>query len=261
MGARNRQTAQKRRADLARRHTRPPEAGARPAEPGQDENQQPQPARPPAPRQAVPQPPAAPAPAGGNGRREKKVTTPRITPQVVAEGLYELVKAPDHAETRAWHVLAGGRKAGLVRPTWRGERARPGWEGIDVAGVAVPAIGTGRSPPQATPGLATPPPSASSPCCGGRAIARAPRAERRPPPVDIPQPGLVPGPVHAGVHAHGFQPAATSMATMINYVGLDLREQTTTPLVSHGRYFAAQARLGESDLGNPNLPMSHQPSR
>jgi hypothetical protein len=54
------------------------------------------------------------------------------------------VKAPDHTETRAWHVLVGGRKAGLVRPTWRGERARPGWEGIDNAGAAVPATGTGR---------------------------------------------------------------------------------------------------------------------
>ena len=69
--------------------------------------------------------------------------------------------------------------------------------------------------------------------------------------MDIPQPGLAPVPVHAGVHTHGFQPAATSMATMINYAGLDLREQTTTPLVSHGRYFAAQAWPGESDLGTP----------
>ncbi len=38
---------------------------------------------------------------------------------------YELVKAPDHAETCAWHVLVGGRLAGLVRPTWRpGPRRR-----------------------------------------------------------------------------------------------------------------------------------------
>jgi hypothetical protein len=54
------------------------------------------------------------------------------------------VRAPDYAETRAWHVLAGARKAGLARRTWRGERARPGWEGIDNSGAAVPATGTGR---------------------------------------------------------------------------------------------------------------------
>ncbi len=54
---------------------------------------------------------------------------------------------PDHAETRAWHVLAGGRLAGLVRPTWRGERSRPGWEPVDLSGIALPATGIGRTTP------------------------------------------------------------------------------------------------------------------
>jgi hypothetical protein len=51
--------------------------------------------------------------------------------------------AAARAETRAWHVLVSGRKAGLVRPTWRGERSRPGWEGIDNTSAAVPVTGTG----------------------------------------------------------------------------------------------------------------------
>jgi hypothetical protein len=72
---------------------------------------------------------------------------PRITGAIIAEGLYELVRAPDHAETRAWHVLVGGRLAGLVRPTWRGERSRPGWEPVDTAGIALPATGIGRTTP------------------------------------------------------------------------------------------------------------------
>ena len=81
-------------------------------------------------------------PRPGGGRR-----IPRITGAIIAEGLYELVRAPDHAETRAWHVLAGGRLAGLVRPTWRGERSRPGWEPVDTAGIALPATGIGRTTP------------------------------------------------------------------------------------------------------------------
>ena len=72
---------------------------------------------------------------------------PRITNAVVAEGLYELVRAPDHAETRAWRVLVGGRLAGMVRPTWRGERSRPGWEPADAAGIALPVKGTSRVTP------------------------------------------------------------------------------------------------------------------
>jgi molybdopterin biosynthesis enzyme len=33
-----------------------------------------------------------------------------------------------------------GGRASLVRPTWRAERARPGWEGVDNTGAA-PVIG------------------------------------------------------------------------------------------------------------------------
>ncbi len=65
----------------------------------------------------------------------------------IAESQYELVRAPDYHETRAWHVLVGGKRAGLVRPTWRGERSRPGWEPVDNAGLALPATGIGRTTP------------------------------------------------------------------------------------------------------------------
>lgn len=41
-------------------------------------------------------------------------------------------------------MLVGGKDAGLVRPTWRGERSRPGWEAVDNAGTALPATGIGR---------------------------------------------------------------------------------------------------------------------
>ena len=67
-----------------------------------------------------------------------------FTDAIIAEGRYRLVRAPDHAETHAWHVLVGGRLVGLVRPTWRGERSRPGWEPVDTAGTALPATGIGR---------------------------------------------------------------------------------------------------------------------
>lgn len=72
---------------------------------------------------------------------------PKITAAVIAEGRYELVRAPDYAETRAWHVLAGGRPVGLVRPTWRGERSRPAWGPVDLSGLALPVKGTGRVTP------------------------------------------------------------------------------------------------------------------
>jgi len=88
-------------------------------------------------------PPAPARPA--TARRRPAI--PRITGAIIAEGLYELVRAPDHAETHAWHVLVGGRLAGLVRPTWRGERSRPGWEPVDTAGIALPATGIGRTTP------------------------------------------------------------------------------------------------------------------
>ena len=66
---------------------------------------------------------------------------------IIAESQYKLVRAPDHDESRAWHVLVGGKRAGLVRPTWRGERSRPGWEPVDNTGLALPATGIGRTTP------------------------------------------------------------------------------------------------------------------
>lgn len=57
------------------------------------------------------------------------------------------MRAPGHAETRAWHVLVDGRIAGLVRPTWHGERGRLGWEPVDLSGLALPVKGTGRVTP------------------------------------------------------------------------------------------------------------------
>ena len=141
MGARNRQTAQKRHADLSRRYPRPPAVDTTPPEtPGQpgarDEAGRLHRAEArgtcqdagPAPRAALAEPSA----------------TPKITPGIIGEGRYELVKAPDHAESRAWHVLVGGQRAGLVRPTWRGERSRHGWEAVDNAGTSLPATGIGR---------------------------------------------------------------------------------------------------------------------
>ena len=161
MGTRNRQTAQKRHADLARRHPRPPAVDTpSPALPPPRSRQgraghdgSPGIAHDPGPaarREAKPagkvsrdreDPRREPAPAPAAGRRSG---VPKITDAVIAEGRYEIVKAPDHAETRAWHVLVGGWRAGLVRPTWRGERSRPGWEGVDNSGTALPATGIGR---------------------------------------------------------------------------------------------------------------------
>jgi len=147
MGARNRQTAQKRHADLSRRCPRPPSVDTTPprtpCQPearhdrrlhhagvlvaGGDAGR--------APRVAL----AAPSATGG-----KPQATPKVTPGIIGESRYELIKAPDHAESRAWHVLVGGQRAGLVRPTWRGERSRHGWEAVDNAGTALPATGIGR---------------------------------------------------------------------------------------------------------------------
>jgi len=61
------------------------------------------------------------------------------------------VRAPDHAETRAWHVLVGGRLTGMVRPTSRGERGRPAWEPIDLAGTVLPVGGPAGSPRRQRP--------------------------------------------------------------------------------------------------------------
>ena len=170
LGARNRQTAQKRHTDLARRCPRPPSVDTPTVQPGprvpegnlpeaktlvSSEGALPESTKRPSAgageagepvsraREHVRLPPAAAQPA--TARRRPAV--PRVTSAIIAEGRYELVRAPDHAETRAWHVLVGGRLAGLVRPTWRGERSRPGWEPVGTAGNALPATGIGRVTP------------------------------------------------------------------------------------------------------------------
>jgi hypothetical protein len=164
MGTSNRQTAQKRHADLARRCTCPPSVDTPAAQPGQQSPEAGQDralagARVPANegdlRKSTSQPPldagdasdsvpGARRDAGLPAAPQRWSAVPRITDAIIAEGRYELVRAPDHAETRAWHVLVGGRLAGLVRPTWRGERSRPGWEPVDTAGTALRATGIGR---------------------------------------------------------------------------------------------------------------------
>lgn len=152
MGTRNRQTAQKRHADLSRRCPRPPVVDTAPPEtPGQpgvqDEAGRQHPAGVPGTRKAARLPPRSEPAAPGATRGStvgKPREAPKITPGIIGAGQYELVKAPDHAETRAWHVLVGGKRAGLVRPTWHGERSRVGWEAVDNAGTALPATGTGR---------------------------------------------------------------------------------------------------------------------
>lgn len=77
-------------------------------------------------------------------RSQRKPPLPTITSSIIAETQYKLIRAPGHHETRAWHVLAGGTRVGLARPTWRGERSRPGWEPVDNTGLALPATGIGR---------------------------------------------------------------------------------------------------------------------
>ncbi|HVB44853.1 MAG TPA: hypothetical protein VNF47_19410 [Streptosporangiaceae bacterium] len=165
MGARNRQTAQKRHADLARRRTCPPAvdipapAGPFQQETGHDDG----PAAGDSPARAwarnptpdsgngLPAAPDVPPPAADAGiaptrtaRSQQKQCLPTITDEIIREGIYELARAPDHRETRSWHVIVSGTRVGLVRPTWRGERGRPGWEAADNAGVTLPPAGIGR---------------------------------------------------------------------------------------------------------------------
>jgi hypothetical protein len=170
MGARNRQTAQKRHADLAQRRTRPPAVDTRAAtEPCQKEdahgdrpasttvpgsgNSPParagKPARDPGQGRPAPPPAAADAanPTAPPARGQREHPMPAITSAIIGQSQYELVRAPGHHETRAWHVLVDGTRVGLVRPTWRGERSRPGWEPVDSTGLALPATGTGRVTP------------------------------------------------------------------------------------------------------------------
>jgi len=94
----------------------------------------PQPSRPP---QQPPRRLRPPAARGNSPCRRSPVTSsPRAS-----------TSSSGHPETRAWHVLAGGTRAGLVRPTWRGERSRPGWETVDNTGLPLPATGIGRVTP------------------------------------------------------------------------------------------------------------------
>jgi len=156
LGIKTRTGAQKRYADLSRRWPRPPaEDTTVPQTPPQRQPDPAQPAPAPgtarthgsagpsAPRAASTAPaPARPARKPGTGTRH--APDPEITPGTIGNGYYDIVKAPGHAESRAWHVLVGGQRAGLVRPTWHGERSRPGWEAVTNAGTALPATGTGR---------------------------------------------------------------------------------------------------------------------
>jgi hypothetical protein len=89
---------------------------------------------------------AAPTPPSGKPAtlRRGRSAVPRITNEVIAESRYELVRAPDYAETRTWLVLVGGKAAGWIRPTWRGERSRPAWEPVGLSGLPVLVRGTGR---------------------------------------------------------------------------------------------------------------------
>jgi hypothetical protein len=174
IGARGRQTAQKRHADLSRRYPRSPavdtpepEVAAPDVETAPDSGTTEASDKeifvtpPPEPRRrdataraiAITRDPGtgeedlvpAPGRPAGSSRNRKQQADPKITPGVIGEGRYEIVKAPGHAESRAWHVLVGGKRVGLVRPTWRGERgSRPGWEAVDNAGTVLPVTGIGK---------------------------------------------------------------------------------------------------------------------
>ncbi len=173
LGTRNRQTAQKRHADLARRCPRPPSVDIPQAQPAPGPRSA---ARAPgsrrrdrqkarmlpratgsspgscssrwSPRPVPPAPAAAPSPPPGKpGHAQAADSPPTITDEVIANGLYELVRAPDYTETRAWLVMVSGRAAGLVRSTWHGERNRPAWEPVDLSGLPMPVKGTGRVTP------------------------------------------------------------------------------------------------------------------
>ncbi len=170
MGARNRQTAQKRHADLERRCTRPPSVDIpAPPEPRRQETANgnrpvsttaPGPANSPSARAGRParehgndRPVPSPAPANASDpavppvRSQREQPLPTITGAIIGESQYQLVRAPGHHETRAWHVLVAGTRVGLVRPTWRGERSRPGWEPVDNTGLALPITAIGRVTP------------------------------------------------------------------------------------------------------------------
>ena len=126
LGARNQQTAQKRHAGLARRFPRPPSVdtaprnipGARPAPAAgsREAGDSRRPGR------------SAPPPPGPKAAARPRVAISRITVEIIAEARYELARAPDWAETRAWHVLVAGRPVGPCPPDLarRAQQARLG---------------------------------------------------------------------------------------------------------------------------------------
>jgi hypothetical protein len=89
-------------------------------------------------------PAARPARARAPRRERAASRLPRITPAVIRDGRSRLVKAPDYAESRTWHVMIGRRRAGLVRPSWQGGETGRAWEAVDLSGEVLQVTGTGR---------------------------------------------------------------------------------------------------------------------
>ena len=200
MGARNRQTAQKRHADLARRCPRPPSVDARPApdpDPGRQARRQ-HPVgkalvteplsrsttrRRPRPAAAPPAPPARPrrrpsrgSPAPSSPRAATSSSGHRTTPRLAPGTSWSA------AGSRAWSARPGAGSAADPagsQSTPPESRCRP----PESAG----------SPPPATPAPAMPPRSACcAPCNASRkANPKPPRAKPRPPMVDARPPGEI----------------------------------------------------------------------
>jgi hypothetical protein len=160
LGVRNRQTAQKRHADRARRCPRPPSVDTpgsttRTAGPGRQVRRQ--------------QPPRSKS-AGERGRSSEEHDPGGRPCQAAASA-----RAARHGQEAAGHpedhrrhhrrgplrarpglrprrdpclARPGRRQArGTGPPTWRGERSRPGWEPVETTGIALPATGIGRTTP------------------------------------------------------------------------------------------------------------------
>jgi len=190
MGTRNRQTAQKRHAGLARRCPRPPSADTPAAQPGpqapdarHDGSSLPEAkalvsegALPKSTIQADDHARLPPAPARPATAR-RRPAIPGITGAVIAEGLYELVRAPGHAETRAWHVLAGGRLAGWSAPPGAGSAAGPAGSPSTCPGSRCQSRGPAGPPQPETPAPAMPLRSA---CCAPFSASRNKSAGRLP---------------------------------------------------------------------------------
>jgi len=83
------------------------------------------------------------SPAGEPRPRKARRREPRL-PRIATAGGYEVVKAPDHAETASWQVMVDGVRAGRIRRTWEG-RSRV-WAVADPADIPVRCIGQGATP-------------------------------------------------------------------------------------------------------------------